>query len=115
MRNNILISLFAGIIAYSLTTLMNLINANPLKSVLYNGLMALFVVAIITFLITYILDNYQPEKNSKKGTAGDKNKKKNNKSNRGEKEAEAEDENEVEDEFSPMDPTVLEVEEEESN
>ncbi|HKL76284.1 MAG TPA: hypothetical protein VJ881_09480 [Halanaerobiales bacterium] len=112
MRNNILISLFTGIIAYSLTTLINLINANPLKEVLYNGIIALFVVALITFLITYILDNYQPDKNSKKGTAGDNNKKKNNKSNREEKEAEEESK---EDEFSPMDPTVLEVEEEESN
>jgi len=113
MRNNILISLFTGILAYSLTTLINLINANPLKTVLYNGLISLFIVAIITFLITYILDNYQPEKNSKKETAGDNNKKKNNKSNRNKKEVK--EESEAEDEFSPMNPTVLEVEEEESN
>ena len=113
MRNNLVISLFTSIIAYSITTLINLLYANPLKEVLYNGLIALFLVAIITFLITYILDNYQPEKNSKKDTAGDKNNKKNNISSSGEKESQ--DESEAEDEFSPMDPTVLEVEEEESN
>ena len=113
MRNNLVISLFTSIIAYSITTLINLLYANPLKEVLYNGIIALFLVAIITFLITYILDNYQPEKNSKKDTAGDKNNKKNNISSSGEKESQ--DESEAEDEFSPMDPTVLEVEEEESN
>ena len=113
MRNKVLISLFTSILAYSITTLINLLYANPLKEVLYNGLIALFITAIITFLITYILDNYQPEKNSKKGTAGDMKEKANSKSNREKKSAE--DENEAKDEFSPMDPTVLEVEEEESN
>ena len=116
MRNKVLISLFTSILAYSITTLINLMYANPLKEVLYNGLIALFITAIITFLITYILDNYQPDKNSKKGTAGDMKEKANNKSNREKKSAEdQEDQNEAEDEFSPMDPTVLEVEEEESN
>ncbi|MGM0437066.1 MAG: hypothetical protein ACQEQD_02220 [Bacillota bacterium] len=113
MKNNVLISLFTAILAYSITTLINLLYGNPLKEVLYNGLIALFIAAIITFLITYILDNYQPDKNSKKETAGDRNSRKNNKSNRDGKESE--EQNEDEDEFSPMDPTVLEVEEEESN
>ena len=116
MKDNLLLSVFIAFLSYSITTLINLLTGNPLKEVLYNGLIALFIAAIITFLITYILDNYQTNKNSKKEMAGDNNKSKNNKSNKENNEKNnIEKQNKEAEEFSPMDPTVLEVEEEESN
>ncbi len=108
MRENILFSLLAGIIAYSITVLISLISGFPLPQVLYNGLIALFLISIGILLLTVYLD--RSDFNQSTG-----NRETQNNDNSTENEAKNSNNENEEDEFSPMDPTVLEVEEEEEN
>ena len=108
MRENILFSLLAGIIAYSLTVLVSLLAGVPLPKVLYNGLIALFLISVGVFLLTFFLDKSDFEQFDNKQSS------QNNKATTNESQN-SEIKNEDDEDFSPMDPTVLEVEEEEEN
>ena len=111
MRENILFSLFFGIIAYSITVLISLLLGHPLAKVLYNGLIALFIILLLTFAITIFLEK-ENFSNSK-----DDNEDEDNSIDADDKKLSENDDNKEEnqdDEFSPMNPTVLEVEEEDN-
>ena len=88
MKKNILLSLLAGIIAYSITVLISLISGFPLPQVLYNGLIALFLISIGIFLLTVYLDrtdlnqfadNYETENTGNSTDTEDEEKKEDNK------------------------------------
>ncbi|MGM0409725.1 MAG: hypothetical protein ACQEQF_03090 [Bacillota bacterium] len=111
MRENILFSLFLGIISYSLTVLINLLRGLHLSKVLYSGIIVFILVFILILLLVTSLSYFSS--NSSKNKKGKKKVKSTNESTNNEKENNKQKMENEEDEFSPMDPTVLEVEEEE--
>ena len=123
MKNNILLSIFVGIIVYSITILVSIFLGLPLSRVLYNGVLGLLIFGCGTFLLTIYLDKFdESDSNLDKFNDGENEKQEavqpNNEDyneNEDDNENVVEDQQEDEDndeEFSPMDPTVLEVEEE---
>lgn len=108
MRDNILFSLFIGILVYAASVLVSLFLQYPLSQVLYNGLLSLLITGFGVFAVTIFLENFDSLKKTEK-----KDEIKNEMESSDENRQSREDDSE--DEFSPMDPTVLEVEDEDNS
>ncbi|MFW5856032.1 MAG: hypothetical protein ACOCVB_02030 [Bacillota bacterium] len=105
------VSLLAGTVLYIITVLINLIQREALAEVFRRGLIALLLgVSIIWLLITLI--EYFNSKMKEGSTPSNPSSQKNN-SPEGSDNINRENE-QAENDFSPMDPTVLEVDEKEA-
>ncbi len=97
-------AIIAGLIAYIITVIINIITYKPLGFTLSRALIAFFLIAIISWLVLFLLETFSK-------WSDDEIKKEDNKKHEN-KDDDLNDEQEVD--FSPLNPSVLEVEDEES-
>jgi hypothetical protein len=117
MEIRLVFTLLSGIMAYILTALLNLFSQKPLPVVLVNSLFALVAVSVscwlILTLLKYLSEKMAQEKNRFEGRGNDDNRESEISSAKGEeKTGDTKGTKQGENNFSPMDPTVLEVEDE---
>ena len=106
-------TLLTGIIAYVIIILFNLLIQAPLQKVFINGLIGLGVVSICCWLIITLMQwlSQEQDKSFQQKNKDDINQNSNNITNNGKNQESGEDD-QGNREFSPMNPKVLEVEEE---
>ena len=110
-------TLIAGILSYSISVIINVFLQRSLPEILINSLIVLAAVSIGCWLILTLMQYFSEKINNNKDgfnnqDRNDINNNYNNDNNDNQVKNDQESANNQEEEFSPMDPTVLEVEEE---
>ncbi len=103
MNVKFFVALLTGGLAYIIIVLKGLILRLPLSVVFNKGLIGFIILTLGGWLITYFLENLGTEN----GNSSNNNYQDNSHNN----EDKAAEKNQQEDEFSPLNPTVLEVDE----